>query len=125
MLRGTSQLSENPLLARLVDEMLQEDRRDVAYNRRSVHRTPFVRPVSIDLRESPDQQLSGFSKNISSMGIAVFTNQEIAEKSVASIRILRLNERAVSIIADCRWCKKFGHGWFISGWHFLNVNRRP
>ncbi|HMP77814.1 MAG TPA: PilZ domain-containing protein [Pirellulaceae bacterium] len=112
----------NPVVAELVQRLLAEDCRFDAMERRSAIREHLVRPVTIRLRDS-NAEFPGFSRNISSNGICIITQDKVEERSFASIRIHRLEGEDVTILAECRWTKPFGASFYMSGWQFLGVGR--
>lgn len=113
----------NPLIERLIQQLVTEETRQNAIERRSLHRTPFFRPVLLTLRDEESTVVRGFSRNISPMGIGIVTDIDFVEGGVASIKIHSLERMAQSIISECRWSSPFGDGWFVSGWNFINLKR--
>jgi hypothetical protein len=103
----------------IIEELLQEElQTSVTDERRSVPRTPFVRPVIVvdGRRESHD----GCSVDISKNGISLITKSEWKPNSVATLNIHSLRKRDETVKAEVRWCRPFGEGWHISGWRFLS-----
>ena len=98
-------------------------REDFDYNRtehRTAHRDSLVRCVLIE-RGSNQQAIEAFSRDISNAGIGVVTTEPLPERLTATITIERLDGTTLRILADCRWCKRYGKKWFLSGWQFLNL----
>ncbi len=116
-------LSVNTEIQAVVQQLLVEDARFDEQERRSLHRETLVRPVTIALRES-DEVLGGICRNISVMGLCALTRKQIAEKEVAKICIHSLESDTKTFLVECRWSRRFGDGWFMSGWHFINLVKR-
>ena len=122
MMINQRMMSSNPDVERLIRELLTEDAR---YDRelRSAHRENLVFPVSICLSEK-DQEISGFSRNVSVTGICVLCDTQVSTGDRAVLGIYRLHRPEPSrILAECRWCKPFGDAFFASGWQFLGLAR--
>ena len=56
MLRNANHAPANQVIANLVDELLSEERQQLTQERRSLHREPFARPISIVMREAADSR---------------------------------------------------------------------
>ena len=106
----------------LVEQLLREEHAQIMRERRSVHRNPFVRPVTIVIPDT-GQCIVGFSKNISQVGIGVVTKIDIPLETVATVHISRVDKDDVVLQAECRWQRQFVRDWHISGWHFLQIVR--
>jgi hypothetical protein len=122
MMINQRMMSSNPEVERLIRELLTEDAR---YDRelRSAHRENLVFPVSICLEEN-DQNISGFSRNVSVTGICVLCETQIPSGERATLEIYRLHRPEPSrVLAECRWCKPFGDTFYASGWQFLGLAR--
>lgn len=103
-----------------VERLLIEDARFDEQERRSLHREHLVRPVTITLLES-NETVGGVSRNISGAGICVLTRKTITERATARISIHSLGDQSSAFLAECRWSRPFGSGWYLSGWHFINL----
>lgn len=121
MLR-TSGPPVRPDIQRAVTDVVKEDSNFDRVENRSAHRTSLVRPVTIDIRES-DKLINAFSRNISDTGIGLVTNQLIIDGCSATLAIARLKGPDLRLLGDCRWCKPYGDGWFLSGWQFIALKR--
>lgn len=103
-----------------VRQLLTEDTRFDDLERRTSHRDQLVRPVRIELSEDC-HPLVAVTRNISTHGICVLTDRVIAEGVTARISVHCLESGPTLFLADCRWGRPYGIGWYISGWHFVNV----
>lgn len=121
MLHQAAPPTQNSVLDQMVEELLREDRQLTVLERRSYHRQPFVRPVTITPTRGVQIPVVGFSKNISQAGIGILCMKGIPEKLIARIDIHRTSGKPFSVLSECRWCDDFGDGWHISGWNFLNM----
>lgn len=119
MLR-TSTPSANAEVEIAVRHLLTEDARFDDLERRTSHRDQLVRPVRIELPQS-NQPLVAVTRNISTHGICVLTDRVISEGITARISVHCLETGPTLFLAECRWGRPYGIGWFISGWHFVNV----
>ena len=103
----------------IVQDLLREDSDYDRHENRSAHREHLVRSVVIDVRRPDPIQVTGFSRNISGSGIGLITQLEILPGSVAVLTIEPLRGMTHRILSECKWCKKYGSRWFISGWQFM------
>ena len=123
MMRSSSNVSVNPQIKRVVDDLLKAASNFDRYENRSAHRDNLVLPVNLEIRDS-DTVLDGFSRNISATGIGLITSTEIDEATTAKLSIFSTHsDQPSTILGQCRWCKKYGERWFLSGWQFINVVR--
>lgn len=120
---STAQSGSDRQLEELVNRLTDEESRG-EYERRSVHRTPFVRPVTVRIIGGDDKKLLAFSKNISPRGIGLILEDAIGEGTIATLTIHSLKKQQIHIRSELRWCTPFGNGWFISGWKFIAEVRR-
>ena len=111
----------NDNIARLVDRLIKEEQR-YEQDKRSVHRTPFVRPVTIYLSDDGGE-IAAFSKNISAGGIGLLISQPIEAEAKAKLEIHALRGAPLRMLSESRWCHEFGNGWYLSGWRFINELR--
>ena len=123
MLRTTPGSAANPEIQRAVEFLLREESNFDRTDNRSAHRDHLVRPVMVDFRES-DETICAFSRNVSASGIGLITDTVIADRTVATLEIIKLEGNSYSIIAECRWCKPYGLNWHLSGWQFINLKRK-
>ena len=123
MLHQAAQLNQDSELNEMVEELLREDRQLTILERRSYHRQPFVRPVTIFPTRGMQVPVVGFSKNISPSGIGLLCMKGTPERLVARIEIHRTAGKPLAVLSECRWCDDFGDGWYISGWNFLSPVR--
>ena len=121
---GMGMIRSNPDIARVVNEMLTADAHFDRNENRSVHREPLVRNLCLKLRKI-DQSINAVSRHISSVGIEIIADREIAIGAIAEIEIERLKGPALCIIAECRWCRHYGGSGkrFILGWQFQSLKR--
>ena len=108
--------STDDALAAAVTGIVQEEL-SALQERRSAHREPLVRPVTIQI--GGGEPLFGFSKNISDNGIGVIMNAPPSSGTSARLSIQCLNRKPVVIRSELRWCEPFGTGWYVTGWKFL------
>lgn len=124
MVRNFAVRASSPAIAEMVTELLDEDRRRVQVERRSVHREPFVRPVTAVFSESPNHRVNGFTKNISPLGVGVILPGPIPEGSSVRLFIHRFGRPPSCVVCECRWCDEFGEGWYTLGMNFMHVSPR-
>ena len=107
----------DPRVTALVDKLVREDSLTEG-ERRSIHRTPLVRPVTFLLEGGVKQH--GFSKNISPAGISVLINQPLPDGYVAKLCVHGNNIDELWICSELRWRHTFDdNGWFLTGWKFI------
>jgi len=109
-----------PEIQRAVDSVLTEETNYDRLDNRSALRESLVRAVKLESSES-DSPIIAFTRNISATGLGLITNQPINEKSSNTLKISRLDGPDLSILSECRWCKPYGDGWFLSGWQFITL----
>ena len=102
-----------------IDRLLKEGQTSVLRERRAVERQPFVRPVTVVLSRN-GETVEGFSKDMSPHGIALITRREWPSGTQSTLKILSLFGSDVEVRSEARWSAKFGRGWFVTGWHFLD-----
>lgn len=110
-------------LDQVLEALVQEERDPGPVERRSAHRQPFMRPVSINTRREDGTVWQAFSKNVSPQGIGLVTPHPVDLGMVAKLAIHRTIGPPVFLLAECRWCDRFGDGWYVHGWNFINVAR--
>jgi hypothetical protein len=115
----------SPDIARIFQELMDEESRQVIRERRSTHRQPLIRPVKIFLKGQNEGQpaIEGFSKNCSPSGLGIVTRCSFETNPIAILEVHRLLKVPARILAECRWSDQFGDGWYYSGWHFLSLAR--
>lgn len=106
-----------------VEQLLREDARFDELERRSLHRDTLVRPVTVADADS-GEVIGGVSRNISQMGVCLLTRKPMPDRKIARISIHRLETGPAVFLAECRWSRPFGCGWFMSGWNFINLLHR-
>ena len=112
----------NPQIAQVVNALLTEDSNFDRHENRSAHREHLVRPIKVEIRE-PEQIINAFSRNISTSGIGIISDTDVAIGTVAVLEIGRLKCPSQKILAECRWSRSYGDNWFISGWQFISLRR--
>lgn len=112
----------SPEIERLISEILKDDHR-FERELRSVHRERLVCPVEIWL-DDESEPVDAFSRNISTMGIALISDRPVEEKLRATLEIYRRTTVASRIVSECRWCKPFGKKFWVSGWQFSCIARK-
>ena len=102
---------------RLMHQVIAEGSR---YDRelRSVHREKIVLPVNLKFMNGLPA-ISAFSRNLSISGACLITQQPIEVDMLAMIQIYRLNASESQVVGECKWCKPFGHDYWMSGWQFF------
>ncbi len=111
----------DPVLANdQVRQLIRENEHERSRERRSIDRQPFVRPVQILVGRNREFIFDGFSRDISSLGMGVISQQEFPIGQVATLSVHPLGEDTEAAIrARLRWSREFGEGWYWSGWMFL------
>lgn len=122
MLREAA-VSVNSEVNDAVEQLLREDARFDELERRSLHRESLVRPVTVVDGETGDI-MGGVTRNISPMGVCLLTRKCLSGKKVSRIAVHRLDLEPAVFLAECRWSRAFGNGWFMSGWNFINLVQR-
>lgn len=112
----------NPLVDRAVREIVKEDSRYALHEMRSVHRENLVIPVTLVLKNGEKKYTH--SRNISGAGICLIGKELIAEGLVTDMELYRLSGQPTRILAEARWCRKFGHEYFMSGWKFIGLSKK-
>lgn len=113
-------MSANTEVQTAVEQLLIEDARFDELERRSLHRQMLVRPITVVSREG-GETVGGISRNISALGVCVLTRKPMTEGSIARICVHCLDSEPKVFLSECRWNRKFGNGWNMSGWHFINM----
>jgi hypothetical protein len=102
-----------PEVSDLVSQ-IQLDQQGFSSENRSGHREPLVMPINIET--SLDEfGLDAFTRNISPEGICLIAPQPFRPLSEASIRLMS-GTFPKRVASTCRWNKKFGMSYWISGW---------
>ncbi|QDT59043.1 PilZ domain protein [Stieleria bergensis] len=104
-----------------VRNLLEEDAFYDRTENRSSHREHLVRPVHILVRGN-EGSIVGFSRNVSDSGIGLITAEPVETGTMAILEVETLKSEPVKFLAECRWCRNYGRGWKISGWHFVNMH---
>lgn len=106
---------------RLINQIILEDsifEREM----RSTHREKLVLPINLKFMNGLPS-IAAFSRNLSTAGACLITRQSIELQMLAMLQIYRLNGHDSRVVGECRWCKPFGHDYWMSGWQFLRVPR--
>lgn len=121
MLRNAN-LNANPVIVAAVEQLLEEDRQFERSERRVSFRESISRPVTIKVRDQVTEY-PGFSKNISFEGIGLISQKDFAANLEAKIEIHSSQDKNPIVLCRLAWCRPFGEGWYVSGWHFVTVVR--
>lgn len=105
-----------------IDRLLKERQATILRERRSIERQPFVRPVVISSHRHSEEEIKGFSKDMSQHGIAVITPCNWAMGTLATLNVHSLFGAHVSVRGEVRWTETYGDGWYITGWHFVDLS---
>ncbi len=100
-----------------IERLVMEAQRARFTERRTEPRHTFVRPVSI--YQGDKAGLECFSKDISTLGIGIVTQQEFEVGAQAILRIHSVSGYPVFVRSEVRWCDRFGKGWFVTGWKYI------
>ncbi len=111
-------------LQRAIDDLLQEDYRAKLNERRDASRKSFARPLVIEWKSGTRKEVRAFSRDISALGIGVTSNEPFETGTVAKIRVAGQNGESAVLVAECRWCNRYGNDWYTSGWNLLSVERK-
>lgn len=111
----------NPDVERLIKQIDIEHSR---YERdlRSIQREKIVLPVEMKFMNG-DPDVFAITRNLSPAGVCIIANEPFGERMLSKMRLHRLNDSKSEIIAECKWCRPFGTGFWMSGWQFLRVPR--
>ena len=120
MLRSAARAA-TPEIQLLVDEILNEESRFIMRERRDAARQPITRAVQIRPHNQQGMTFSALTRDISNLGVGIISQDPWERGIMARIEIDRLERRMVAVQAECRWCDQITEGWFLSGWHFVNV----
>ena len=104
-----------------VSRLLRENQQQLLRERRSVQRSHFVRPVSIDLSPRQAERVNAFSRDLSGIGIGLVCDSELDVGTIATLEIHSISGPPVRLRSDVRWCNPFGRGWYVTGWRFLKI----
>ena len=121
MLRSQQTGSADPVIERLINDMIRDDTKFVKSEMRTVHRETLVVPVTLHFKDGTVQHT--FSRNISPMGVCLIGKEQIQVNQVVDLEVYRISGESTRIVADARWCKPFGKEYFASGWKFLQLRR--
>lgn len=115
----TSSYADQPL-QRLIEQIVSEQSQ-FERELRSVAREKMVLPVAL-CRSNGFPSIHAFTRNLSPNGMSVIAEIPFNEKTVCKARMHRLGfdeNLADEVLSECRWCKPFGQGYWVSGWKFL------
>ena len=121
MLTGSS--AGNPKIVKLIEAIDSEQKR---FDRdlRSVPREKLVLPVALRLKDC-STYVHAFTRNLSPHGMCLVSDRPFQQESFCKVLIHRLGTGSENeLLAQCRWCKPFGTGYWVTGWQFLNVERK-
>ena len=121
MLKSQQSGKVDPVIERLINEMIMNDNKFVVSEMRSVHRDTLVVPVTLHFKDGVTQ--TAFSRNISPHGVCLIGKDEIAVNQSVDLELYRICGESKRIVAEIRWCKAFGKEYFASGWKFLQLRR--
>ena len=122
-MRRTIGNAATPEVEDLVLTLLREDAEYDNNENRSAHREHLVLSVKVHIRRPEEVELPAFSRNVSASGIGLITHDPIADRAIAAIEIERLQGGTSTVLSECRWCRPYGSNWFISGWHFITIQK--
>ncbi len=83
-------------------------------------RMPYFKPVIIEVGGDSPIRMTGFSRDLSVMGVGLLHDIELPPGEV----ILTFNvagEGDIRLLTNIHWCKSVGQGWYISGGEFRGV----
>ncbi len=86
---------------------------------REINRQKITIPVTIR-RFKDDNVIEAISRDFSSLGIGLLSNQPITVGEVCELE-LELDSTSSKLVATSQYCKPFGKGYFITGWRFDNI----
>lgn len=118
----TDSFTGNPRIAELI-RAINSEQKSFDRNLRSVPREKLVLPVALRLNNCTTY-VHGFTRNLSPNGMCVISDRPFRQDSHCRVVIHRLDsENENELLAQCRWCKPFGVGYWVTGWQFLTVDR--
>ena len=97
--------------------IIKENEAEILRERRATDRRPFTRPVIISAGR--DRVCVSFSRDLSPIGVGLISQCKWREGETANLTIHCVSGRSKQVIAEVRWCRDYGKGWFLSGWKFL------
>lgn len=122
MLRHAPPVSSSEL-ERLFHDLMREQNKLLEMERRSVHREPFARPVSVLWIDIDRPRWETIAKNLSTVGIGLLVPGTVDEGERAKLLIHRPRHEPSAVLAECRWCQEYCGGWQLSGWKFSALVR--
>jgi len=102
-----------------VVQLLKENEKGLLQERRGVDRKPFVHPVTIASGRNHREIHKAFSRDISPTGIGLVSQVEWAEQTCVTLQIHTVRGKRIDLKARARWTRRYGDGWFLTGWNFL------
>lgn len=106
-----------------LDRLLMEAQRARFTERRTEFRHAFARPVHIHIGREPG--VLSFSRDMSKQGIGLITSLELAEGTVAVLKIHSTTGRPAHLKCELRWSDGYGNGWYLTGWKFISAAPAP
>ncbi len=122
MLRANTH-AVSPELQELVEHILDEESRARINERRDASRQSITRPIIIEPRDIPGRTVNALTRDISGQGIGVISAERFQPRVMARVFISRIGAPPSIVLAECRWCDDYQHGWYLSGWNFVAVQR--
>ena len=103
-----------------VAKLLKDNETAMLRERRAVDRKPFARPVTIECGKDQSEIHDAFSRDISPIGIGIISRVNFRERTRAYLTVHTIvRQEQTRVLAEVRWTKPFGKGWYLTGWHFL------
>jgi hypothetical protein len=103
----------------IADRLLREQVK-ITGGRREAGSRPFVRPVTIHVGRHGESQIKALSQDLSSLGIRIISEVQLEVRQFATIEIHMPLGPPVRVRSEVRWSEPYGHGWYASGWRFLD-----
>jgi hypothetical protein len=102
----------------VVSRLLNEAKEQELIDRRSEPRHPFFQPATLTYRYRPEEPISVFTREISTIGIGLLHSGPLERGEVA----ITVNGRGgpVTFRTYLLWCKSSGQ-WYLSGGQFLGI----
>jgi hypothetical protein len=99
---------------------LQEILEAPEWHRRAVRRVSYFGPVAVGLPDTKMVEISAFARDISAGGIGLVHLMPLHQGEVV-VTLPLPSGPSIRLLAEIRWCRDYGNGWYASGAQFVDV----